>query len=742
MDDNGHGTVVAGIIGSSNPNDPGIAPDVNLIALKVLDANMNGTWANIDAGLQWVIAHKTQYNIVAVNLSLGSGNYTTDPYDLLETDLANLKALGVFTAVASGNNYYTYGSQQGLAYPAVDPDVVSVGATWAGSDGAMTWNGGATDYSSSVDQIISITQRDSSLDLLAPGAWITSDGLDNTMLTEGGTSMATAVVTGSAVLLHEAYDQTGQGTQATEANILKLMQSTGVSIVDANNGVDNVQHTGLTFKRLNLLAAMTKIGQPVAPPTLAPIANQTLTTGQTILVPLTVTNPAGSTLTYSATEIYLPALAYQLDQKYGFQNAGSYNTNLLGLDEKWIEGNGSVWYCILPDGELRRYAGSAAQTLLATNLIATLDPSFWTDPSKLWNAPYAGMPPAVFSFKGNTLSVRSPAAWLGTFSVMVTISNAQYSVQQTFNVTEAAASPPPPAATPPVLTPIANQTMAHSLHTLALPLSATETGSAAITYSAQVLPSNGQTPAVGVAVQGTQLTISPALSVVGAFTIQVGASNTTGSVSETFTVTVTNSAPVLGPLTNVTASHGQDTLVTLSATDADNDALTYTAKALPLSSGLAAPLAVTVQGTQLTIHPTQPAVGTYTIQVSVTDGAATTTGTFTITLTNTAPTLAAISPQTMATGQTSLTVPLTAGDADHDTLTFQTAAETPSAQAYQLDQKYGFTQYYGSYYTNRGQDEREMAGRHANSVWYFLSCRPASSIAGRIRWPPRCNRAT
>ena len=83
MDDNGHGTHLAGIIGSSNPNAPGIAPDVHFVALKVLDANMNGNWTNIDSALQWVIAHKTQYNIVDVNLSLGSGNYTTNPYSML-----------------------------------------------------------------------------------------------------------------------------------------------------------------------------------------------------------------------------------------------------------------------------------------------------------------------------------------------------------------------------------------------------------------------------------------------------------------------------------------------------------------------------------------------------------------------------------------------------------------------------------------------------------------------------------
>ena len=79
MDDNGHGTFVAGIIGSSDPSYLGIAPNVNFVALKVLDSTGSGTFGNVDLALQWVAAHQAQYNIVAVNMSLGSGNYTSEP---------------------------------------------------------------------------------------------------------------------------------------------------------------------------------------------------------------------------------------------------------------------------------------------------------------------------------------------------------------------------------------------------------------------------------------------------------------------------------------------------------------------------------------------------------------------------------------------------------------------------------------------------------------------------------------
>src|SRR5271155_3691157 len=57
LDDNGHGTFLANMIGSSNPNDLGIAPKVQFADLKVLDANSNATWTAIDSALQWVIAN-------------------------------------------------------------------------------------------------------------------------------------------------------------------------------------------------------------------------------------------------------------------------------------------------------------------------------------------------------------------------------------------------------------------------------------------------------------------------------------------------------------------------------------------------------------------------------------------------------------------------------------------------------------------------------------------------------------
>lgn len=281
MDDNGHGTHVAGIIGSADPNHLGIAPGVNIIALKVLDSTGTGSFGNVDLALQWVAAHQRQYNIAAVNMSLGTGNFAnSEPWTMLDSDLQTLRNEGVFVAAASGNSYYSYGSQQGLAFPAINNLVVSVGAVWNGNYGSVTWSDGATDYTTAADQITSFTQRSSQLDILAPGAFITSTYLNGGFATMAGTSMATPVIVGAAVDMRQALDALGESSQDTPQGILSIMQSTGVGIVDQGYGQDNVTHTGETYQRLDLLQAIASIvgaannpagpGQPSQPSQPAP----------------------------------------------------------------------------------------------------------------------------------------------------------------------------------------------------------------------------------------------------------------------------------------------------------------------------------------------------------------------------------------------------------------------------------------------------------------------------------------
>src|SRR5262249_27174248 len=91
IDQYGHGTHVAGIVGGNGVNSTGseytytfrgIAPNVNLINLRVLDQYGQGTESAVIAAIQTAIALKSTYNIGVINLSLGRPvyeTYTLDP---------------------------------------------------------------------------------------------------------------------------------------------------------------------------------------------------------------------------------------------------------------------------------------------------------------------------------------------------------------------------------------------------------------------------------------------------------------------------------------------------------------------------------------------------------------------------------------------------------------------------------------------------------------------------------------
>ena len=112
---------------------------------------------------------------------------------------------------------------------------------------------------------------------------------------------------------------------------------------------------------------------------------------------------------------------------------GSYFTNVWGQNEKWLSSASGAWYFILPNGELHRWAGSLAASMQAANLVATLSPSCYADPSLLWNAQPARA--VAVSVTGNQLTIQAPAGVVGTFQIQVVGSVGGQSVTQTFTVT-------------------------------------------------------------------------------------------------------------------------------------------------------------------------------------------------------------------------------------------------------------------------------------------------------------------
>ena len=255
-DTNGHGSNVASIIGSQDPTYTGMAPGCNIIALKVFPdgSNPSATVADIREALDWVVANRAAYNIVAVNMSLGQGDnvnsYTTSQFN---SEFANLFFNNVAVTVASGNSYAAYQSQ-GVSQPSADPYVWSVGAVWDRSDGGWSWLGGATDFSTGPDRIISFSQRSATLTrIFAPGGDITGANWNGGTIAESGTSQAAPHIAGLVADMQQLAVQVS-GHLMSVSDLGSTMLASSATIIDGDDENDNVANTGAVYHRVDAFA--------------------------------------------------------------------------------------------------------------------------------------------------------------------------------------------------------------------------------------------------------------------------------------------------------------------------------------------------------------------------------------------------------------------------------------------------------------------------------------------------------
>lgn len=234
MDDHGHGTAIAGLIAGAEFErngfrHVGIAPDANLVALRIGKDTEETPNGNIAAALQWVIDNRVTYGITAVNISFGSGHFSREPDDApFATLLAELRELNIFVAAASGNG--GIGNGEGIDYPAADVNVASVGSVDA------------------FDTISEFTERGQLLDLLAPGENLSVLWINNTLKTVQGTSFAAPIITAASVLLREA------NSTLTPREILSVFQASGDDNVDGDDEFGPT--TSMRFSRLDIACAI------------------------------------------------------------------------------------------------------------------------------------------------------------------------------------------------------------------------------------------------------------------------------------------------------------------------------------------------------------------------------------------------------------------------------------------------------------------------------------------------------
>jgi subtilisin family serine protease len=265
-DGNGHGTNVAGII-AANGDHVGIAPGAMVVPIKVLSDTGGGSFAWIDQALDWVIQNRAAFNISAVCMSLGdSGNYANDDFgaDPIREKIRQLREQRVAVMIAAGNDYFRHNSQQGMSYPAIIRECVSVGAVYDADEGGFSYGSGAVANATHAGQITPFSQRlhqsvnpNTYTDIFAPGAPVTSSGIlgEHGESTQHGTSQATPVTAGLILLLQDFYYRvTGELPKVNQ--LVSWMRRGGVQISDGDDEDDNVTHTNLNFVRVDALSAL------------------------------------------------------------------------------------------------------------------------------------------------------------------------------------------------------------------------------------------------------------------------------------------------------------------------------------------------------------------------------------------------------------------------------------------------------------------------------------------------------
>jgi serine protease AprX len=126
-DGRGHGTFVAGIAAGAAAGYAGAAPAAPIVSLDVMNDQGMAWTSDVIAAADWILQHKSQYNIRVANFSLHTATANSFTVDPLDKAVEKLWASGV-TVVASAGNYGD-GTATGVKYaPGNDPFVITVGA--------------------------------------------------------------------------------------------------------------------------------------------------------------------------------------------------------------------------------------------------------------------------------------------------------------------------------------------------------------------------------------------------------------------------------------------------------------------------------------------------------------------------------------------------------------------------------------------------------------------------------------
>jgi formylglycine-generating enzyme required for sulfatase activity len=290
-DCDGHGTHVAGIAGGATY---GVAKNVQLIAVRVLDCDGWGTMGAVIEGVDWVTQQKEAEPAIPMvaNMSLGVPGWVGGSR-LVDKAVANSVAAGVTYVVAAGNQSWDACSFT----PARSPEAITVGATIDKDQKAVYSNWGKC------------------LDIFAPGSNVTSAWHtgDTAWTTHDGTSMAAPHVAGVAALYLQKHPD--------------ALPAAVASAIYANATLNRVEHAGSANNRLLFsdFREPTPTSTPTTTPTKTP--TQTPTHTPTATPSATPTPTPTATPTATATPTSTPTPIHELLISAGTFQMGCDATN-------------------------------------------------------------------------------------------------------------------------------------------------------------------------------------------------------------------------------------------------------------------------------------------------------------------------------------------------------------------------------------------------------------------------------
>ncbi|MCB8937460.1 MAG: S8 family serine peptidase [Ardenticatenaceae bacterium] len=281
-----HGTHVASIAaGNNGSNIVGVAPDANIIAVQVFSLFNSTTYcagysncvltftSDQILGLERIYELRDSYNIASVNMSLGGGDYNAAcDSDSRKAAIDNLRAVGIATVIASGNNGY----RGSMSAPGCISSAISVGAT------------------DNLDNVASFSNIAPFIDLVAPGLNIYA-AVPNGAGTKSGTSMATPHVTGAWAVFKQAVPN------ASVDDALAAFQVSGTLVDDLR-----ISGTVTDMARINVDEAINGFVNGLTVDVAA--SRSYLLPDDTVTVAITVTNNTGVTANNVTLSAPVPAV--------------------------------------------------------------------------------------------------------------------------------------------------------------------------------------------------------------------------------------------------------------------------------------------------------------------------------------------------------------------------------------------------------------------------------------------------